>query len=218
MGLRVSLAPQRVSPTPGGSLQARAHHPWGSSKGEGTVGPRLPYPWDLGLMASATAAAGATPNTPASQQAFPGQGPTYHCELRATASRTAGPAGAAAQAVPMSVHPSLHRRRLPHPGQQARCAAQARIPGWCTRTHSRTRSQGVKPTEPLASRSVLPACVPLAPSAPTFTDGAPQDGHTGKAETEAGTDRCRGRGAAPSARACAYSLKPARRSPERLQL
>lgn len=73
----------------------------------------------------------------------------------------------------------------------------------------RTRSQAVKPTEPPASHSVLPACVPLVPSAPTFTDGAPQDGHTGRAETEAGTDRCRGRGATPSARACTHSLRPA---------
>lgn len=52
------------------------------------MGPRLPHPWDLGPMASATAAAGTTPDTPTSQQAFPGQGPIYHCELRATASRT----------------------------------------------------------------------------------------------------------------------------------
>lgn len=74
------------------------------------MGPRLPHPWDLGPMASATAAAGAMPDTPTSQQTFPSQGPTYHCELRATASRTAGPAGAAAQAVPMSVHPSLQHR------------------------------------------------------------------------------------------------------------
>ena len=44
----------------------------------------------------------------------------------------------------------------------------------------KARPQGVKPTKPPASRSILPACVPSAPSVPTLTDNAPQDGHTGE--------------------------------------
>lgn len=120
----------------------------------GPASPPMGQPWPDGFCI--TAAAGTTPDTPTSQQAFPGQGPIYHCELRATASRTG------------LLHEQFHVCQpftlgSPTAPSGDRPAAWPRPCGAVHKDPLQTRPRGVKPE---ATGLPLPSCQPASPSRP----------------------------------------------------